>query len=144
MATTPRYRIESITTGLRSGNHDARFSVRRNGKAFYIKISPTKFINSPNMTEKYMAYLEVLESGEEVIGDIYDTDVYGWVMAPFVSLLVELAPPPECDLKDIKITLHEHQFPEFFVFALDIIDEMLCPRSCCSGDITCTSVFCNL
>ncbi|EXM09684.1 hypothetical protein FOIG_00033 [Fusarium odoratissimum NRRL 54006] len=128
MATTPRYRIESITTGLRSGNHGALFSVRRNGKAFYIKISPTKFINSPNMTAKYMAYLEVLESGEEVIGDIYDTDAYEWVMAPFESLLVELAPPPECDLKDIKITLHEHQFPEFFVFELDIIDEKLCPR----------------
>ncbi|KAI3585796.1 hypothetical protein IWW34DRAFT_798971 [Fusarium oxysporum f. sp. albedinis] len=80
------------------------------------------------MTEKYMAYLEVLESGEEVIGDIYDTDVYEWVMAPFESLLVELVTLPECDLKDIKITLHEHQFPEFFVFELDIIDERLCPR----------------
>ncbi|KAH7270866.1 uncharacterized protein BKA55DRAFT_497767 [Fusarium redolens] len=80
------------------------------------------------MTEKYMAYLQVLKSGEEVIGDIYDTDVYEWVMAPFESFLVELAPPPECQPKDIKITLHEHQVPEFFVFELDIIDEKLCPR----------------
>ncbi|KAI7762127.1 hypothetical protein LZL87_004434 [Fusarium oxysporum] len=128
MATAPRYRIEPITTSFRSGNHDARFSVRRNGKAFYIKISPTKFINSPEMTQKYMTYLKVLKSGEEVIGDIYDTDIYEWVMAPFKPLLVELAPPPECNPKDIKITLDEHQFPEFVVFELDIIDEKLCPR----------------
>ncbi|KAH7182047.1 hypothetical protein DER46DRAFT_621008 [Fusarium sp. MPI-SDFR-AT-0072] len=80
------------------------------------------------MTQKYMTYLKVLKSGEEVIGDIYDTDIYEWVMAPFKPLLVELAPPPECNPKDIKITLDEHQFPEFVVFELDIIDEKLCPR----------------
>lgn len=128
MATTPRYRIESILTNVRSGNHDARFSVRRNGRVFYITISPTNFTNSPNMTEEYMAYLEVLKSREEVIGDIYDTDVYEWVMAPFEPLLVKLAPAPECNPKDIRVTLEEHLFPEFFVFQLDIIDEKLCPR----------------
>ncbi|KAI1018545.1 hypothetical protein LB503_005606 [Fusarium chuoi] len=128
MAETPRYMIEGILTNLRSDNHNARFSVRRNGKVFYINISPTQFTNSPNMTEKYMSYLEVLKSGEEVIGDIYDTDVYEWVMAPFEPILVELAPPPDCPPKDIKITLQDHIFPEFFVFDLDIIDEKLCPR----------------
>ncbi|KAG9506612.1 hypothetical protein J7337_000145 [Fusarium musae] len=80
------------------------------------------------MTKKYMPYLEVLESREEVIGDIYDTDVYKWVMAPFEPLLLELAPPPECDPKDIRITLEKHIFPEFLVFELDIVDEKLCPR----------------
>ncbi|KAF5571076.1 kinase-like domain-containing protein [Fusarium phyllophilum] len=128
MATTPRYSIEGIITNIRSDNHNAQFSVRRDGRVFYITISPTNFINSPTMTEKYMSYLEVLESREEVIGDIYDTDVYEWVMAPFEPLLVELAPPPECDPKDIIITLEKHIFPEFFVFELDIIDEKLCPR----------------
>ncbi|KAF5667684.1 kinase-like domain-containing protein [Fusarium circinatum] len=128
MATTPRYSIEGILTNIRSDNHNARFSVRRNGRVFYITISPTNFTNSPNMTEKYMAYLQVLKSREEVIGDIYDTDVYEWVMAPFKPLLVELAPPPECDPKDIRITLEKHLFSEFFVFELHIIDEKLCPR----------------
>lgn len=128
MTETPRYRIEGILTNTRSDDYKARFSVRRNGKVFYINISPTQFIKSPNMTEKYMSYLEVLKSGEEVIGDIYDTDVYEWVMAPFESLLVELAPPPDCLPEDIKITLQDHLFPEFFVFELDIIDEKLCPR----------------
>ncbi|KAF5971603.1 hypothetical protein FBULB1_9146 [Fusarium bulbicola] len=108
MATTPRYSIEDILTNIRSDNHNARFSIRRNGRVFYITISPTNFTNSPNMTEKYMAYLQVLKSREEVIGDIYDADVYEWVMAP--------------------ITLEKHLFPEFFVFEVDIIDEKLCPR----------------
>ncbi|KAF5232669.1 hypothetical protein FANTH_12874 [Fusarium anthophilum] len=128
MATTPRYSIKDILTNIRSDNHNARFSIRRNGRVFYITISPTNFTNSPNMTEKYVAYLQVLKSREEVIGDIYDTDVYEWVMTPFKPLLVELAPPPECDPKDIRITLEKHLFPEFLVFELDIIDEKLCPR----------------
>ncbi|KAF5611337.1 kinase-like domain protein [Fusarium tjaetaba] len=128
MATTPRYSIEGILTNVRSDDHNARFSVRRNGKVFYITVSPTNFINSPDMTEKYMAYLEVLKSREEVIGDIYDTDVYEWVMAPFEPLLVELAPPPASDPQDIQITLERHLFPDFFVFELHVIDERLCPR----------------
>ncbi|KAF5555234.1 kinase-like domain-containing protein [Fusarium napiforme] len=125
MSITPRYSIEGILTNVRSDNHDTRFSVRRNGRVFYITVSPTNFINSPNMTEKYMSYLQVLKSGEEVIGDIYDTDVYEWVMAPFEPLLIELAPPPECDPKDIQIILEKRLFPDFFVFELDIIDEKL-------------------
>ncbi|KAF9776138.1 hypothetical protein IL306_005725 [Fusarium sp. DS 682] len=124
----PKYRIDWISTSIRSDDHDARFNVRRNGKAFYIKISPKYFVNSPKTTEKYMSYLELLKSGLEVIGDIYDTDVYEWVMTPFESLLVELAPPPECPAKDIKVTLEDHQFPEFFIFELHIIDEELIPR----------------
>ncbi|KAF5578240.1 kinase-like domain-containing protein [Fusarium pseudocircinatum] len=49
-------------------------------------------------------------------------------MAPFESLLVKLAPLPDCPPEDIKITLQDHNFPDFFVFNLDIIDEKLCPR----------------
>lgn len=128
MATTPRFSIEGILTNVRGDNHNAQFSVRRNIRVFYITVSLTNFINSPNMTKKYMSYLEVLKSREEVIGVIYDTDVYEWVMASFEPLLLELAPPPECDPKDIRITLEKHIFPEFFVFELDIVDEKLCPR----------------
>lgn len=49
-------------------------------------------------------------------------------MAPFKPLFAELAPNPSCLPKDIKITLKDHLFLEFFVFALDIIDEKLYAR----------------
>lgn len=128
MTAVLRYEIEHHITSLRDDDHDANFTVRRNGKVFYIKVSPSQFVNSPIMTEKYLSYLEVLRSGEELLGDIYDTDVYEWVMAPFVPFFTELAPGPPGDVKDIKLTLQEHLFPKFFVFALDIVDEKLCPR----------------
>jgi serine/threonine protein kinase len=128
MTTALRYEMEHHITGTRDDDRDARFTVRRNGKAFYIKVSPSKFVNSPIMTEKYLSYLEVLQSGEEVLGDIYDTDVYEWVMAPFEPLFAELAPSPACLPKDIKVTLEDHLFPDFFVFSLDIINEKLYPR----------------
>lgn len=128
MAIPPRYEIEDHTTSVQDDDHDASFTVRRNGKAFYIRIFPSQFVNSPIMTEKYLQYLEVLRSGEEVVGDIYDTDVYEWVMTPFEPLFIELAPDPPGDPKDTKLTLQEHLFPDFFVFDLDIVDEKLCPR----------------
>lgn len=58
------------------------FKVRRNGKVFYIRIFPSQFVNSPTTTEIYMRYLELLQSGLEIIGgvdgsdDIYDADVF--------------------------------------------------------------------
>ncbi|RSL94104.1 hypothetical protein CEP52_012818 [Fusarium oligoseptatum] len=140
MTAAPRYEIEHHITSTRDDDHDARFTVRRNGKAFYIKVSPSQFSNSPMMTEKYLSYLEVLRSGEEVLGDIYDTDVYEWVMAPFEPLFAELAPSPPCLPEDIMITLQDHLFPEFFVFALDIVDEKAVPAPCRSGTITSSAV----
>ncbi|KJZ71697.1 hypothetical protein HIM_08894 [Hirsutella minnesotensis 3608] len=128
MATAPRYEIENHITSIRDHDHDASFNVRRNGKVFYIYVKPSGFVNSPIMTKKYLAYLEVLRSGEEVVGDIYDTDVYEWLMTPFEPLFVELAPDPTGDLRNIKVTLKDHLFPEYFVFTLDIIDEKMYPR----------------
>ncbi len=49
------------------------------------------------MTEKYSAYLEVLRFGEEVVGDIHETDAFEWITKPLQPLLVELAPPPPGD-----------------------------------------------
>lgn len=73
--------------------------------------------------------MEVLQSGEEVIGEVYNTEVYEWVMAPFKPFLVELAPDPSVEsVESITITLKEHLYPEFFVFILDLIDEKLQPR----------------
>lgn len=88
----PRYELETYLFSIHDDN--TRFSVRRNGKLFHIRVSPSEFINSPITTRKYMSYLELLRSGEEVIGDIYDTDVFEWVTQPFEPLFVELAPSP--------------------------------------------------
>ncbi|KAF3076410.1 hypothetical protein CFAM422_001644 [Trichoderma lentiforme] len=63
----PRYEIENAVTSIREDDNDARFTVRRNGKVFYIKLSPSNFVNSPNMTNKYRSYLEVLKSDQEVL-----------------------------------------------------------------------------
>ncbi|OPB43268.1 hypothetical protein A0O28_0104590 [Trichoderma guizhouense] len=78
------------------------------------------------MTNKYKSYLEVLKSGQEVLGEIYDTDVYDWVMAPSEPFFTNLA-PNSLD-KTITVTLKEYPYPEFFIFILDIIDEKLQPR----------------
>ncbi|PNP46099.1 hypothetical protein TGAMA5MH_02134 [Trichoderma gamsii] len=101
------------------GDDDATFMVRRNGKIFYIQISLSSFVNSPATTQKYKSYLEVLQSGEEVLGEIYDIDVYDWVMAPFGPLLIELAPdPPAESAGNIRVTLKEYLYPEFFMLYL--------------------------
>lgn len=120
----PRYELETYSTSTRDDN--ASFTVRRNGKAFYIEVSPLQFVDSPATTEKYLSYLEVLRSGEEVIGDIYETDVFDWVTRPFEALFADLAPSPAP--ASYKVTLQEYFYPEFFVFALDVVGEELRPR----------------
>ena len=122
----PRHELEFHTTSIRDNN--ASFIVRRNGKAFYIDISPSQFINSPAMTERYLSYLEVLQSDQGMIGDIYDTDVFEWALRPFEPLFVKLAPAPISAPESFKVTLRDYLDPEFFVFALDIKDEELRPR----------------
>ncbi|KAL7952889.1 hypothetical protein V8C34DRAFT_318652 [Trichoderma compactum] len=94
MAAPPRCEIEHVVTSIREDDNDARFTVRRNGKVVHIKLSPCNFINSPSMTNKCKSYLEVLNSGQEVLGEIYGTDVYDWVMAPFEPFFTNLAPDP--------------------------------------------------
>lgn len=124
----PRYELEPYVTSTHDDN--ARFTVRRNGKVFHIRVSPSQFVNSPATTEKYLSYLEVLRSGEEVIGDIFDTDVFEWVTRPFEPLFAELAPSPALPGHHaaIKVTLREYLFPKFFIFALDVVEEKLQPR----------------
>jgi hypothetical protein len=129
----PRYEVENHVTSFR--DDDVYFRVRRNGKLFYIQIYPSRFVNSPATTEKYMSYLEVLRSGEEVIDDIYETDVLDWATQPFESFFVELAPDPAPPggYGDIRVTLWDYMSPEFFVFELDIIDEELRPHQVDNG-----------
>lgn len=118
--------MEQQIISMSEGDNDATFMVRRNGKTFYTQISPSNFVNSPATTQKYKSYLEVIRSGEEVLGEIYDVDVYDWVMAPFGPLLIVLAPDPWAEsVGNIRVTLKEYLYPAFFLFILDIIDEKL-------------------
>ncbi|TWU75868.1 hypothetical protein ED733_005552 [Metarhizium rileyi] len=89
----------------------------------FTSISPSTFVNSPIMAEKYLVYLEVLRSGEEVLGEIYETDVFEWVVKPFEQLL--------------------HLFPDFFAFDLDIIDEKVMSTSHLQQRISLSPVFCR-
>ncbi|KAL7927045.1 hypothetical protein ACQKWADRAFT_327026 [Trichoderma austrokoningii] len=66
--------MESYQTSTAEGDDDATFTVRRNGKVFYIDVSPSNFVNSPVTAKKFKSYLQVLQSGEEVIDDISDTN----------------------------------------------------------------------
>ena len=70
----PRYELGYPVLGVRADN--ALFKLRNNGNLFYINMSPRDFINPPATTKTYLSYLEVLRSGEEVMGDVFDTDVY--------------------------------------------------------------------
>lgn len=128
-----KYEIECYTVSIHDDDLDTHFTVRRYGKVFYIEIFPSDFVNSPETMKKYLVYRTLLQSGEEVIDDVdgtevYDTDVYDWVMSPFSQLLIDLAPPPEGNPEEIRVTLQESQFPEILHFQLHVEDEQLRPR----------------
>lgn len=115
----------SIITSNRDNN--AEIIVRCNGKLFYIHISPSHFYNSPETTAQYLAYLDVVRSGEDEIDGLFESDFDAWATVPFEPLFRELAPGPALDKITI-LTLNDFLFPEFFVCALDAIDERLVPR----------------
>lgn len=118
--------MESCQTSIAEGDDDAIFTVRRNGKVFYISVSgvsPSYFVNSPIVANTWKSHLKLLQSDEDVI------DVYDWVMAPFAPLLTELAPDlPAESMQNLQLTLKECLLPECFVFKLDVINEKLQPR----------------
>jgi hypothetical protein len=104
---------------------DTEFTVRCNGKVFYINISPFHFHNSPVITAQYLKYAELIRSGEEEIDGVWDTDVYEWVTRSFEPLFADLAPEKS---GNGKVTLHDYLFPEFFVCRLEAIDDQLVLR----------------
>ncbi|TQV92393.1 hypothetical protein V2A60_007085 [Cordyceps javanica] len=129
MADVPKYTVQNyIVSSPLEEDQDALFHVRRNGKACYIEMKPAFFINSPNTFRKYLSHLHLLWSGEEVIGNLHDTDVFDWVMSPYLQLLTDLAPPVAGEPSEISTSLQNSLFPEFFVFHTYVIDEELSPR----------------
>ncbi|KFA66969.1 hypothetical protein S40285_08392 [Stachybotrys chlorohalonatus IBT 40285] len=121
---TPRYLVEHHINS--DDDEDAKFVFRRNDRRFYVKVSPTYFVNSPFSTDKYLSYPNIIRSDDMVLGEIYETDVYEWIIRPFQTLLLSLAPEPAGPPKNI--TLKDYLFPEYFAFELDIINEKPCPR----------------
>lgn len=124
----PRYHIVSHITSI--DDDDCEFTVRSNGRLFYIHISTSYFRNSPAIMAQYLIYLEVLRSGEEEINGVLDSDVYEWVMQPFAPLIAELAPTATSTPASGggRVTLQDYLFPEWFVCKLEAVDDNLVPR----------------
>jgi hypothetical protein len=142
MIKRPNYFVVSNLTS--ASDDDCEITVRRNGKIFYIQISPINFRNSPCNSAQYLKYLEVLRSGEEEIDEIYEDDVYDWATQPFEPLFIELAPdvtpaPVSNRGGNQRPTLHDYLFPEWFILSLEAVDDKVVPRQIqakCSGHMT--------
>lgn len=119
----PRYLVDSCLTSEK--DDDCELTVRCNGKLFYLRISPSGFKNSPAIIKEYLAYLEVLRSGEEQIDGVFEDDFYKWASQPFEPLFAELA--PATNLASGRVTLQDYLFPAFFVCALEAINDRLVP-----------------
>lgn len=127
----PRYEIESFTTSIH--DDDTAFELRRNGKLFYLEISPLDFKNSPKATKKYQRYLAALRGdfvpGDELSdGSISEQDAHDWMLRPFESLLLQLAPDPNPGSART-VTLADYLYAECCVLRLHISKERFRPRA---------------
>ncbi|KAI4863001.1 hypothetical protein F4820DRAFT_392416 [Hypoxylon rubiginosum] len=128
-------KVTSVLTGGEEDN-DATVSVRFNGRCFNIHLSPSFFQKSPDTTALYLKYLQALDPfGPGEFEDIYDTDVYEWIINLFEPLLVQLAPEPLPSFNPEKIRngeakplLSEYLFPQTFGCKLEAVNETLIPR----------------
>ena len=126
----PRWVLEFHRTSLH--NNDLSLVIRRNGKAFYIDISPSQFVNSPRTTEKYLSYPKVIKGNtsdndsdtDDAVSEVYETNAIDWAVQAFASFFIELAPVPAPE--GVEVRLREHLYPEFFVFRLGMVDEIHC------------------
>lgn len=138
-----RYEIESFTTSIH--NDDTAFAVRRNGKVFYLEISPVYFKNSPGATRTYRRYLAILRGdiivpsyGKDMDMDVEDNDnmsiseqgAHEWMLRPFERLFLQLAPDLDLDhLPGKPVTLADYLFAECFVLRLYMNREKFRPRA---------------
>ena len=121
-----RYEIEEISTHISEDDLSATLSVRRYGKIFYIDVDPCQFVNSPQMTDRYLSYLALLKSGEEELDNIHIEDAYEWILSPFHPLFVTLA--PRIDNASVELTLQDWIRPEWFHFNLGLVNEKRLPH----------------
>ncbi|KAK0749404.1 hypothetical protein B0T18DRAFT_436944 [Schizothecium vesticola] len=123
-----RYKLDHYSTH-ESNDDDTYFAFRRNGKAFYIHVLPSQFVDSPMTKEKWLSYLAVIRSGEDATvaqdTDIYEDAILDWVAQPFKPLFAELAPSPT---PGAKLTLENYLWPDSFYLALDVVGEERIPR----------------
>ena len=137
-----RYEIESFTTSIH--NDDTAFAVRRNGKVFYLEISPIYFKNSPRATRTYRRCLAILRGdiivpsyGKDMGMGMEDNDdmsiseqeAHEWMLRPFERLFLQLAPDLDLDhLPGKPVTLADYLFAECFVLRLYMSRERFRPR----------------
>jgi len=123
-----RYKLDHYSTH-ESNDDDTYFAFRRNGKAFYIHVLPSQFVDSPMTKEKWQSYLAVIRSGEDATvtqdTDIYEDAILDWVAQPFEPLFAELAPNPT---SGAKLTLANYLWPDSFYLVLDVVCEERRPR----------------
>lgn len=123
--------------------------IRLNGKAFSVRVSPSKFYNSPRETAEFNAYFHFLEGGAEILGDadeegfamgsadatdkleICVEDCFNWAVGPFLPVFRRLAPQP---LDKSKITLQDLVASESFECELGAINDVLAPWGIASAD----------
>jgi hypothetical protein len=123
-----KYKFEHYSTH-DDDDDDTYFKFRRNGKAFYIHVFASQFVDSPKTKEKWLSYLEILRTGEDAsVVDttlIYEEDIFDWVAQPFEPLFAKLAPAPE---PGTKMTLEKWLWPNAFYIVLDVVGEERIPR----------------
>lgn len=105
---------------------DCELTVRRNGKLFLLRVSPTQIHASPEVSEYYYKCLKVLKSGEEVVDDVFDDEALEWLARPFEQMMAEYAPDLPAGLG--APTLAQYYLPDIFVFTLDVDHNTFRPR----------------
>lgn len=111
------YVVESYRTSDR--DEDCELIVRRPGQLIFLRLSPTQFQASPQLTTYYHRCLNVLHSGEEIIDDLFDDEAREWLVNPFEPLVASFAAdPPEGPP-----TLAKYFFPDTLVLTVDSENE---------------------
>lgn len=122
----PRYELECIGWHV-TKDDDTYFKVRRNGKALYIHVKPSEFVNSPKTKALWLSYLKNLRGNMDAPHEEYvdDYEINDWAIKPFEPFIEKLAPSPP---PGTKVTLEQYFRPESFYLVLDVMNEEKRPR----------------
>ncbi|EQL03594.1 Protein kinase-like domain protein [Ophiocordyceps sinensis CO18] len=85
--------ISTLTGG--HVDNDSTVSVRYTGRCFCIHMSPRFLRNSPKATTLYLKYLQAIQpDGPGAFEEVYEEDVYEWIVGLFLPIFMRLAPEP--------------------------------------------------
>ncbi|KAF4511726.1 hypothetical protein G6O67_003498 [Ophiocordyceps sinensis] len=125
--------ISTLTGG--HVDNDSTVSVRYNGRCFCIHMSPRFLRNSPKATTLYLKYLQAIQpDGPGAFEEVYEEDVYEWIVGLFLPIFMRLAPEPLPSFDpdrirsgEAKPALSEYLSPETFGCRLEAVDETFFP-----------------